>query len=546
MKNSLSRRAATVVALASVAFSSFASASAAMQRPDLEVIAFTDALILGTNFSLLEVGGITPGVDEGWVTTAIIGIDVGVLESVIYGDPSADGSQGPSVLRRPTTLGGYVQARLGRPQLRDGQIAYLASQSTDPSDGFDSAWVDDELIAMVGDPVGSAGLTWEQFRDIKFGFEDRHFLRGRTTAGSVITREPSSVPVLAFGDTVQLFSRPVRRIESLTTHSSGAWAARVVMDVPLTFRQTIISNGAVWQEGGSPVIEDTELGVDLGLPGARWGTFPRLEFDGTGRLTFQASIELPTSEIQRVTVRRHRIVDVGGADRIYRDSVGAGLALFSDTTDLSVNGNAIGDAASRVDTDGDGVANPGGRLGFDSFGDAQWAAAFTSSGIVARCLIDLPGPDGNVIALVRPTRSNQGEEVCEGVPNSTLYPSTLTGLGETSSSANRLTLLCSDLPTGSMGYVIASRQSGFVANPHGSQGNLCLGGEIGRLIDDMFMAGQDGLATVPLDLRRIPRPIGTVATMAGETWFFQAWHRDDVGGMMTSNFSSAVSVTLTQ
>ena len=36
---------------------------------------------------------------------------------------------------------------------------------------------------------------------------------------------------------------------------------------------------------------------------------------------------------------------------------------------------------------------------------------------------------------------------------------------------------------------------------------------------------------------------GAVAVVAGETWNFQGWHRDAVGGSATSNFTQGVSVT---
>ena len=42
----------------------------------------------------------------------------------------------------------------------------------------------------------------------------------------------------------------------------------------------------------------------------------------------------------------------------------------------------------------------------------------------------------------------------------------------------------------------------------------------------------------------LPHPVsGTVGTMVGDTWNFQVWYRDAVGGSATSNFTDAVSVT---
>jgi hypothetical protein len=51
-----------------------------------------------------------------------------------------------------------------------------------------------------------------------------------------------------------------------------------------------------------------------------------------------------------------------------------------------------------------------------------------------------------------------------------------------------------------------------------------------------------------LDLTQTPTPTGFVVVAAGETWHFQTWHfqtwhRDAVGGVATSNFTDAVSIT---
>jgi hypothetical protein len=40
----------------------------------------------------------------------------------------------------------------------------------------------------------------------------------------------------------------------------------------------------------------------------------------------------------------------------------------------------------------------------------------------------------------------------------------------------------------------------------------------------------------------VPTPTGTTSVMAGETRYFQAWHRDAIIGIATSNFSDGVRV----
>ncbi len=67
-----------------------------------------------------------------------------------------------------------------------------------------------------------------------------------------------------------------------------------------------------------------------------------------------------------------------------------------------------------------------------------------------------------------------------------------------------------------------------------------MGGKIGRFRKQGQKSGPGGNFTIQVDLTSIPaNPPHTV--VAGETWNFQAWFRDNVGGP-TSNFTDAVSV----
>ena len=45
-----------------------------------------------------------------------------------------------------------------------------------------------------------------------------------------------------------------------------------------------------------------------------------------------------------------------------------------------------------------------------------------------------------------------------------------------------------------------------------------------------------------VDLTALPRPNGTHSVVAGETWNFQCWFRDKVGGMTTSNFTDGIEI----
>lgn len=85
---------------------------------------------------------------------------------------------------------------------------------------------------------------------------------------------------------------------------------------------------------------------------------------------------------------------------------------------------------------------------------------------------------------------------------------------------------------------------GLILNPSGSQGDLRLGGPIGRRLQSSEVrdSGLDGRFHLSIDLASIPTPTALVSASAGETWWFQPWYRD-VNPMPTSNFTSGISVT---
>jgi hypothetical protein len=75
-------------------------------------------------------------------------------------------------------------------------------------------------------------------------------------------------------------------------------------------------------------------------------------------------------------------------------------------------------------------------------------------------------------------------------------------------------------------------------------GNLCLSGSIGRVVGGQILnSGFFGGFATDVDLTSLPQPAGAVAVMSGETWHFQAWFRDAIGGQATSNFTDGWQIT---
>ena len=141
----------------------------------------------------------------------------------------------------------------------------------------------------------------------------------------------------------------------------------------------------------------------------------------------------------------------------------------------------------------------------------------------------------------RITEGGIGTNYCVAVANSTGVPASIAATGSDVVTDGVLYLMATDLPLNQFGYFLASETQGFVANPGGSQGNLCLGGAIARYAKQAASSGAIGQITLGIDLGAIPTTPPS-AVQPGETWNFQLWYRDK-NPTTTSNFTDGVAVT---
>ncbi|QDV06359.1 hypothetical protein Poly30_18680 [Planctomycetes bacterium Poly30] len=158
-----------------------------------------------------------------------------------------------------------------------------------------------------------------------------------------------------------------------------------------------------------------------------------------------------------------------------------------------------------------------------------------------------PGNPGDQnVALIGPGDGNGSSVVinnyCMANSNSTGQPTAIVA-SNVDLMARTMQLDSLNMPQNAFGFFITSLSQGFVANPGGSSGNLCVAGNIGRGVGGgVLSSGTAGSFTGIVDLDMIPTPTGTTSVMAGETRYFQSWHRDAILGIATSNFSDGVRV----
>ncbi len=130
--------------------------------------------------------------------------------------------------------------------------------------------------------------------------------------------------------------------------------------------------------------------------------------------------------------------------------------------------------------------------------------------------------------------------------NSSGASAVIDATGSVRVAVNNLTLVAEDLPSSSLGIFLTSDTPNFVMNPGGSQGNLCLGGAIGRYVrpGEPQISDATGRIALTVDLNQHPGPSGTVLVVPGDTLRFQAWFRDSISGTATSNFTDGLAIVV--
>ncbi|MEZ6015334.1 MAG: choice-of-anchor Q domain-containing protein [Planctomycetota bacterium] len=137
-----------------------------------------------------------------------------------------------------------------------------------------------------------------------------------------------------------------------------------------------------------------------------------------------------------------------------------------------------------------------------------------------------------------------GTVFCAATPNSTGRAGELDAYGSAAVATNNLRLVASSLPPGTFGVLLLARSRAVQPLFAGSSGTLCLAAPFGRFSGpgQVQQASAAGELSLQPDLTASLPGLGALVA-AGESWSFQAWHRDIGPTAPTSNFSDGVRVT---
>lgn len=155
-------------------------------------------------------------------------------------------------------------------------------------------------------------------------------------------------------------------------------------------------------------------------------------------------------------------------------------------------------------------------------------------------VLDLVQPLGAGCALNLLDSLSIGDSFCAGAPvNSTGLSGFTAAFGDARVAVNRVRLEAWPLPQDVFGFFLVSRAPANVFPVPMSTGRLCLGGMIGRFNRPGQILNSGAAGRFELRVFDYPSNVGPPA--AGETFFFQAWHRD-VGSFGPSNFTEGLRI----
>lgn len=174
-----------------------------------------------------------------------------------------------------------------------------------------------------------------------------------------------------------------------------------------------------------------------------------------------------------------------------------------------------------------------------AFGDPDASPEVFRDGAVYLLDVTLADLDGNGVS---DGCENWWQSYCtQTVPNSTGAFAALDAFGSPVAANQTLTLEGSGLPAFQFALLVASQTQDRIPTPGFAQGDLCLGGTIGRFLNEITSANSGGTLLIDVPMGSMPSPLPS-AVLAGDTWNFQLWFRDANPGP-TANFTDGIQIT---
>lgn len=440
---------------------------------------------------------------------------------------------------------GLFVLRFGPPELAIA-LAQGEPETIDPSGGSVSVEIT-ELIPGSLDPatptltynIGSGATTvplvanggssfTAAFPPIPCGAQVSWYLSASSQTGQTVN-SPSSAPSSTYSSIVAT-SLTVARADDM--ESTAGWIAGAPGDDATT---------GIWERGNpvgtaaQPEDDHSPVGAQCwftgqGNPG---GSIGSNDVDG-GSTTLRTPI-LDMSSLNDPTVSYYRW---------YSNDQGASPNADVFVVEISNDGGSSWSLVESVGPSGTGTAGGWIQHAFSVSSiltpTAQMQMRFIASDLGSGSIVEAAVDDFEISDVS--CGDGIGTVYCDAENNSTGREATVLATGSAEAALNDLTLTVIDLPFLSSGYFIVSRNQGFVANPGGSQGNLCVGSGTGRYLGQVGNSGFVGSFSISVDTTAIPQPSMSVPALPGETWNFQCWYRDQNPGN-TSNFSRGYSVT---
>ena len=138
----------------------------------------------------------------------------------------------------------------------------------------------------------------------------------------------------------------------------------------------------------------------------------------------------------------------------------------------------------------------------------------------------LPGSEIETHANAFHGAGSVGASYCgPAVANSTGAPATIVATGSANVVDNFMTLEVSGLPTNVFGMCLAGLSQGNTPSVGGGQGTLCITPPLAMMTTHVMSSGGSGSFQVPFDMTQVTVP-GWGLPGPGQTWYFQAWYRD--------------------